>query len=60
MTATNHMGYSVYAMDTRQGWRRASKVQTTWDEAQAMLDAIPADTVERQVRETVLHKGVVT
>lgn len=58
MSAKNHAGYAAYALDNLMGWRRATKVFKTRGEAVTALHALPAGNVERQVRECVMHMGV--
>ena len=60
MTSTNHHGYAVYALDRFAGWRLASKVFHTRAAAEVHMAGMPRYEVERQVREVVTHKGVVT
>lgn len=49
--ATNHAGWQVEAYDARMGWRRASKVMATIEEAQAKMAAWPVAGVELRVYE---------
>lgn len=60
MTTKNHAGWAVFALDSRMGWRRATKPLTTKAEAVAAMRAMPGYPVERRVYETVMHHGVVT
>jgi hypothetical protein len=57
MTATNHAGWAVFALDNRMGWRRATIVFDEPCDAVARLAGYPKDDVERQVREVIKHKG---
>lgn len=53
MIATNGVGFEVQAYDNRMGWRRASKVVATVEQAEAMLMAIPPDGISRRVYESL-------
>ena len=54
MTATNHLGYHVEALDNRMGWRRASKIVPTALEADNLLaDAVSKAAADAAARGTV-------
>ena len=53
MTATNHLGHEVQSYDNILGWRRASKVMPTIEEARAAMDAWPIGGVELRTYESL-------
>ena len=53
MKAANGIGFHVEAHDNILGWRRATRIVATRGEAQALLDKMPADAVQRRVYESL-------
>lgn len=51
MTAVNHAGWQVEALDKRMGWRQASKVYPTFDEATKVMQSWRIRGVELRVYE---------
>lgn len=51
--ATNHHGWQVEALDTRMGWRQASRVVDTEAEATIIYDNWPVSGIELRVMEAL-------
>lgn len=53
MSATNGIGFEVQAYDNHLGWRRASRVFKTMDEAKAAMEKWPVAGVGLRVYESL-------